>query len=174
MLLCLQLLGLKSKKGTIDKGYQEKVCPPPKIVNAVLVLLLRLLRSRLLAASCLQMGGADLLLALPSRCYFTGNSSVITVILRRMLEDPDTLCNLMVTEIRSVVSKIYKKQHPAQTSTAQAKVSIKSFMTALTPIICRDHVVFLKAVACSVKIQPPAGSESSSLSSSRGAQVSLL
>ena len=101
MMLCLQLLGLKSKKGTIDKAYQEKVCPPPKIVNAVLVLLLSLLRSRLLAAQCLQMGGADLLLALPSRSSFNGKTAVLTVILRRMLEVPDdTLCNLMVTEIR--------------------------------------------------------------------------
>ena len=47
-------------------------------------------------------------------------------------------------------------------------------MTALTPLICRDYVVFLKAFACSVKFQPPTGPESSSLSSSRGAQVSLL
>lgn len=35
MLLCLQLLGLKSKpkKGGIDKAHLEKVCPPPVVVN---------------------------------------------------------------------------------------------------------------------------------------------
>ena len=35
MLLCLQLLGLKSKpkKGGIDKAHLERVCPPPVVVN---------------------------------------------------------------------------------------------------------------------------------------------
>ena len=33
MKLCLQLLGLKSKKGVIDKAHLEKVCPSPIVVN---------------------------------------------------------------------------------------------------------------------------------------------
>lgn len=33
MKLCLQLLGLKSKKGVIDKVHLERVCPSPIVVN---------------------------------------------------------------------------------------------------------------------------------------------
>jgi len=33
MKLCLQLLGLKSKKGVIDKAHLERVCPSPIVVN---------------------------------------------------------------------------------------------------------------------------------------------
>ena len=168
MLLCLQLLGLRSKKGLIDKAHLEKVCPPPIIVSAVLVLMVRLLRSRQLASSCLQMGGADAIL-----CHFPGNGSVVTLILRRMLEDENTLHTMMETEIRSVVAKIYRKQHPSHTASMQPKVNLKSLMQALAPLICRDPVVFLKAIASSVKIEPQ-GTASSSLSSSRGSQVTLL
>lgn len=35
MLLCLQLLGLKSRKGLIDTTYLERMCPPPVILNGV-------------------------------------------------------------------------------------------------------------------------------------------
>lgn len=176
MLLCLQLLGLRSKKGTIDKDHVKKVRPPPAVVNAILILLLKLLRSRQLASSCLHMGGADLLL-----CYFSGTNdspstakaALITLILRRMIEDETTLHSLMETEIRSVVTKIYRKQHPSHTSAAQPKVNLKSFMQACAPLICRDPLVFLKAVASSVKIQK-SGSSASSLASARGAQVTLL
>jgi hypothetical protein len=33
MLLCLQLLGLKTKKGVIDQAHLKRVCPPPIILN---------------------------------------------------------------------------------------------------------------------------------------------
>lgn len=125
MMLCLQLLGLKLKKGAIDKAHLEKICPPPIIVDAILALLVRILRSRQLAASCLQLGGADLILALPSRCHFSSNSGVIDKLLRRMLEDEITLHMMMETEIRSAVSKIYKKQHPSHSATVTPKVSQK-------------------------------------------------
>ena len=168
MLLCLQLLGLKSKKGVIDKVHLEKVCPQdPTVVNAILVLLVRLLRSRPLASLCLNMGGADLMLALPSRSYFSGNRDLISLILRRMLEDEVTLHSMMETEIRSIVAKIYKRQHPSHGATAQQRVNLKTFMQACTPLIIRDSVVFFKAVVSSVELNNT-GTQSSSLASSRG------
>ena len=136
------------------------------ISSAILILLVRLLRSRQLASLCLNMGGADLILALPSRSHFSGNKDIISLALRRMLEDEVTLYSMMETEIRSTVTKIYKKQHPSGTA-AQAKVNLKKFMEACTPLICRDPNVFFKAITTSVKIGST-GSESSSLASSRG------
>ena len=169
MLLCLQLLGLKSKKGVIDKTHVEKVCPQdPAVVNAILVLLVRLLRSRQLASLCLNMGGADLMLALPDRSYFSGNRDIISLILRRMLEDEVTLHSMMESEIRSIVAKIYKRQHPSHGATAQQRVNLKTFMQACTPLIIRDSVAFFKAIVSSVDICGNKGTESSSLASSRG------
>ena len=104
MILCLQLLGLKSKKGVIDKAHLERVCPPSEIVNAILLLLLRLLRSRHLSSLCLQMSGADLILRLPSRSFFPGNRDIISLLLRRMLEDEVTLVQMMETEVSFVGS----------------------------------------------------------------------
>jgi len=104
VILCLQLLGLKSKKGVIDKAHLERVCPPPEIVNAILLLLLRLLRSRHLSSLCLQMSGADLILRLPSRSFFPGNRDIISLLLRRMLEDEVTLVQMMETEVSFVGS----------------------------------------------------------------------
>ncbi|KAL7543885.1 hypothetical protein ACHAXR_013277 [Thalassiosira sp. AJA248-18] len=175
MMLCLQLLGLKkSKKGVIDKVHLDKVCPPPVIVNAILVLLVRVLRSRQLAASCLAMGAPELLLSLPSRSYFPSNYGIINVLLRRMLEDEITLHTMMDTELRSIAAKIYKKQHPSHSASVQPKVNLKAFMQACSPLIMRDELVFLKAIACSVKIAPPGSETTSSLTSSRGCQVTLL
>jgi hypothetical protein len=33
MMLCLQLLGLKTRKGVIDQAQLKRVCPPPIISN---------------------------------------------------------------------------------------------------------------------------------------------
>jgi len=118
------------------------------------------------------MGGADLILALPNRSYFSRNRDIISLALRRMLEDEVTLHSMMETEIRSIITKVYKKQHPGS-SAISPKVNLKSFMTACTPLICRDSVVFFKAIVSSVKIES-SGSASSSLASSRGTQVTLL
>ena len=140
---------------------------------AVLALMLRLLRSRELSLLCLQMGGADLLLALPGRSYFPQNKGIVALALRRMLEDEVTLHSMMETEIKNIVAKLYRKQHPgSQTPTVQ-KVNMKQFMQACTPLICRDPLVYLKAFASTVRIGPP-GSESSSLTSARGSQIIVL
>jgi hypothetical protein len=125
MILCLQLLGLKSKKGVIDKAHLERVCPPPEIVNAILLLLLRLLRSRHLSSLCLQMSGAELVLRLPSRSFFSGNRDIISLLLRRMLEDEVTLVQMMETELRTLFASVLRKQHPHTVASAlQPKMSV--------------------------------------------------
>ena len=169
MLLCLQLLGLRSKKG-LDKAHLAKVCPPPGIVHAVFVLLIRVLHSQKLVSTCLQMGGADLVLALPSCCHFEGNSGLVTLLLRRLLEDEATLQTMMETEIRSQVAKLWKKQRRGASSEGERpKANLKPFMQAVTHIICRDPTVFLKAFASSVKLEPARPE-----SSSNDSQIVLL
>jgi hypothetical protein len=71
----------------------------------------------------LQRGGADVLLRLPASSFFPGNKHIVSVALRRMLEDEATLHAMMETEIRSVVTKIYRKQHPSHSALDQPKVS---------------------------------------------------
>ena len=56
-----------------------------------------------------------------------------------------------------------------EAKSAHSSLSIQ----ACTPLVCRDPLVFVKAIASSLKIESK-GSESSTLSSSRGSQVTLL
>lgn len=120
------------------------------------------------------MGGVDVILSLPGSCHFTGNNGLVTMALRRMLEDESTLQAMMETEIRSQVTKLFKKQHRGSPNTTERpKASMKPFIQAVTPLICRAPLVFVRAIACSVRLEPK-GDESSSLSSSRDARVILL
>ena len=170
MIMCLQLLGLRLKKSS----NAEQVSPPPGVVNATLALLIRVVHSHKTATLCLQMGGADLIVALPSRCHFKGCRSLVTLLLRRLLEDETTLQSMMETEIRSQVSKIWRKNNPrSEKSTGQPKAALKSFIKAVAPIICRDPMVFVRAISASVIIEPPSQG-SSSLLSSRDSQIVLL
>lgn len=170
MIMCLQLLGLRTRKISTT----EQISPPPGVVNAILALLIRVVHSQKTAALCLQMGGADLIVALPDRCHFPGSSSLVTLLLRRLLEDEATLQAMMETEIRSQVTKIWRKNNPRSVnSPGQPVASLKSFMKAVTPIICRDPMIFVRAISTSVKIEPPS-TGSSSLLSSRDSQVVLL
>ena len=170
MIMCLQLLGLRSKKASTT----EQVSPPPGLVNAILALLIRVVHTQKTATLCLQMGGADLIVALPDRCHFPGSSSLVTLLLRRLLEDEATLQAMMETEIRSQVTKIWRKNNPRSVNgPGQPKATLKSFMKAVAPIICRDPMVFVRAITTSVKIEPPSPG-STSLLSSRDSQVVLL
>jgi hypothetical protein len=170
MVMCLQLLGLRTKK----PSNTEQVSPPPGVVNAILALLIRVVHSHKTANLCLQMGGADLIVALPDRCHFPGSSSLVTLLLRRLLEDEITLQTMMEAEIRSQVTKIWRKNNPRTVSgPGQPKATLKSFMKAVAPIICREPMVFVRAISTSVKIEPP-NPGSTSLLSSRDSQVILL
>lgn len=145
------------------------------IVQAVLSLLVRVLHSQKIASMCLNMGGADVILSLPGSCHFTGNSTLVTLVLRRMLEDDVTLQAMMETEIRSQVTKLFKKQHRGSVGMTdqQPKATMKPFMQAITPLICRSPLIAVRSIACCVKFEPK-GDQSSSLSSSRDARVVLL
>lgn len=169
MIMCLQLLGLRIKKASVA----EQICPPPGIVSAIITLLIRVVRCHKTATLCLQMGGADLIVALPYRCHFPGCSSLVTLLFRRLLEDEITLQSMMETEIRSQVTKIWLKNNPRSVGQGQPKANLKAFMKAVAPIIRRDPTVFVRAISTSVKVEPP-NAGSTSLLSSRDSQVILL
>lgn len=121
------------------------------------------------------MGGAEVILALPGSCRFNGNHGLVTLALRRMLEDEATLQAMMETEIRSQVTRLFKAQHRGSVglSDQQPKCGMKAFFQKIVPLICRAPQVSVRAIACSVKMEPR-GDQSSSLTTSRDARVVLL
>jgi hypothetical protein len=148
MSLCLDLLGKGSTNDTNQSSH-----PPPGIVQAVLYLLTRLLRSPKMAAQCLRLGAAELILSLPRECRFNGNAGVVTVILRRLLEDEPTLQSAMAVEIRYAITKLVGEKSRQGAQDERPKVSRHSFVQAVTPLICRDAASFLKAAATTVCIE---------------------
>ena len=146
MKFCMRILG---KDSTSREGRN----PPPGTVHATLLLLTRLLRSSSLATDCLREGAPDLILALPRECRFNGNAGLVTVVLRRLLEDETNLTNAMETEIRSVCAKLHRKQSRQGSSSDEPAAPLNSFLQAVTPLLCRDPWTFLKAVVSTVSFE---------------------
>jgi E3 ubiquitin-protein ligase HUWE1 len=137
--ICLNLLGRGSS------------APPPGVVHACLLLLMRLLRTPKMSSHCLKSGAAESILSLPRECRFTGHSGLVTLILRRLLEDETTLQSAMEIEIRATVTKLHGKQASSSSNDKdRPSVPRRAFVQAITPLLCRDPVSFLKAVAVSV------------------------
>ena len=137
--ICLNLLADESKS------------IPPGVTHAVLLLLMRLLRSPKTSAQCLKAGVGQKLLRLKRRCRFNGHSGLIALIFRRLLEDEITLQSAMETEIRNIMVKLDgKKEKNASGNKDTIRVSRKAFLKAVTPILCRDPACFVKAMAVSV------------------------
>jgi E3 ubiquitin-protein ligase HUWE1 len=151
--ICLGLLGN-------NDGNSGKVAPPPGITHATLLLLLRLLRTPKLSSQCVRTGVAEGILALPSDCKFTGNTGLVTLIFRRLLEDESTLQAAMETEIRSTVTKLHLKQRGPLAKGDTPTIAVRSFIEAVTPLLCRDPSSFLKATALSVKVEAVASNSS--------------
>jgi len=151
MVICLDILG---NEGKCDAAVN---IPPPGIVHATLLLLTRLVRSPLVASHCLKLGAVDLVLSLPRSSRFIGNVGITTTFFRRLIEDEATLQTSMETEIRSSLAKKTDKFS-----------SLPLFIQSVTPLICRDAISFIKAVAVTVSI------DTSSKSDSNKGIVSLL
>jgi len=151
--ICLQLLRCQLKYRD-DSGKKKIFFLRPTVTHGVLLLLTRILRSHKCASQCLKMGGAELLLSIQAKSRFQGHVRLIFVALRRMLEDESTLQSTMETEIRSTVTKLLKKQTRGSDSQS-LKIEARLFVQAVTPLICRDPLTFLKAAATSIKIESP-------------------
>lgn len=125
--------------------------PPPGITHGALSLLLQLLRNPRLSSDCLKDGMAEEILDLPSSSRFTGNTGLVTLILRRLLEDEVTLQTALENEIKTAIAKIQAADKDNSRST-EVSIPLKKFMEAITPLICRDQMLFLKAMSLTLKI----------------------
>jgi len=140
--------------------FKPHLPPAPGQVHSALLLLARVTRSNRIALKFLRLGGIELILALPHNCGFIGNAGLLTVILRHVLEDDVTLQTAMEVEIRGTVAKLFKRNSGRTTGDSRPKISAKTFVQAMTPLMCRDPIVFLKAAANSVMFDctaPPGG-----------------
>ncbi|EPS70177.1 hypothetical protein M569_04584 [Genlisea aurea] len=109
---------------------------PPMIMQAVLQLCARLTKSHVLAVQFLESGGMAALFALPRSCFFPGYDTLASAIVRHLIEDPHTLQTAMELEIRQSLSG----------SRHGGRVSVRTFLTSMAPVISRDPEVFMKAV----------------------------
>ena len=163
---CRELIGCTGAGDGVMEGRKFPL-PPPGILQACLMLLLHLLRTPAVSTECLREGVVEAILALGGESRFTGNSGLVTLILRRLLEDESTLLAAMETEIRTTVSKLAKSggenspsnnNNNSSSSSGNAKggevvVSLRAFIEAATPLLCRDASAFLKAMSLTLKIE---------------------
>mmetsp|Transcript_747 Transcript_747/g.1813 ORF Transcript_747/g.1813 Transcript_747/m.1813 type:complete len:4405 (+) Transcript_747:307-13521(+) len=142
--ICLSIIG------------DESVSPPPGVTHATLLLLMRMLRSPKVSTYCLKAGAGQKILNLGRRCRFNGHSGLVALIFRRLLEDEINLQAVMETEIRNAMMKLdAKKENITPGSKDAISVPRKSFVKAVTPVLCRDPVCFVKAMAVSVVFENP-------------------
>ena len=120
---------------------------PAVIMQAVLQLCARLTKTHALALQFLENGGLGALFSLPRSCFFPGYDTVASAIVRHLLEDPQTLQTAMEWEIRQTLSG---NRH-------SGRVSARSFLTSMAPVISRDPAVFLKAVAAVCQLETSGG-----------------
>ena len=138
--LCKQIL-LKLREPYLSTG----------LIQSTLFLLLRLLRSPKIASSCLHAGVAETVLGLPKLYSFIGSSGVVTLILRRLIEDESTLLGSMESDIRSTFAKLQVSTSPNLNESNPA-ITLTSLMEGTTHLLCRDPLLFFKALTSSVMI----------------------
>ncbi|XVF70904.1 hypothetical protein PTKIN_Ptkin11bG0199900 [Pterospermum kingtungense] len=120
---------------------------PAMVMQAVLQLCARLTKTHSLALQFLENGGLASLFSLPRACFFPGYDTVASSIIRHLLEDPQTLQTAMELEIRQTLSG----------SRHAGRVSPRTFLTSMAPVICRDPVVFMKAAATVCQLESSGG-----------------
>ncbi|PPR89007.1 hypothetical protein GOBAR_AA31676 [Gossypium barbadense] len=116
---------------------------PAMVMQAVLQLCARLTKTHALALQFLENGGLAALFSLPRTCFFPGYDTVASAIIRHLLEDPQTLQTAMELEIRQTLS----------CSRHAGRVSPRTFLTSMAPVICRDPVVFMKAATAVCQLE---------------------
>ncbi|XWS11367.1 hypothetical protein CRYUN_Cryun38cG0078100 [Craigia yunnanensis] len=120
---------------------------PAMVMQAVLQLCARLTKTHALALQFLENGGLAALFSLPRTCFFPGYDTVASAIIRHLLEDPQTLQTAMELEIRQTLSG---NRHAG-------RVSPRTFLTIMAPVICRDPVVFMKAAVAVCQLESSGG-----------------
>ncbi|XP_058209928.1 E3 ubiquitin-protein ligase UPL1-like isoform X2 [Rhododendron vialii] len=120
---------------------------PAVVMQAVLQLCARLTKTHALALLFLEKGGLVALFSLPRSCFFPGYDTLASAIIRHLLEDPQTLQTAMELEIRQTLTG---NRHAG-------RVSPRSFLTSMAPVISRDPGVFLKAATAVCQLESSGG-----------------
>ncbi|CAL1384749.1 unnamed protein product [Linum trigynum] len=120
---------------------------PAVIMQAVLQLCARLTKNHALSLQFLENGGLAAIFSLPRSCFFPGYDTVASAIVRHLLEDPQTLQTAMELEIRQALNG----------SRHGGRISPRSFLTSMAPVISRDPVVFMKAAAAVCQVESSGG-----------------
>jgi E3 ubiquitin-protein ligase HUWE1 len=144
--LCLALLG-------VGHSCDFDARTPPGVTHATLSLLLRLLRAPKNSSRCRRLGAAEAILGLSGESKFTGNTGLVALVFRRLLEDEQTLQAATETEIKVALTKLETKI--GSSAKGMANVTLHAFIEAVAPLLCRDPLTFLKAMALTVKVEPP-------------------
>jgi E3 ubiquitin-protein ligase HUWE1 len=124
----------------------------PGLAQASLLLLLRLCHFSDISAQFLRCGIVEAILKLPQEARFTGNSGLVTLVLRRLMEDETSLQMAMENEIRAAIAKLSKKSN-----TDQKSFPLRSLLDSVTPLLYRDPDSFLKALALCVEVDHDQG-----------------
>nr|DAD23683.1 TPA_asm: hypothetical protein HUJ06_025146 [Nelumbo nucifera] len=122
---------------------------PAVVMQAVLQLCARLTKAHPIAMQFLESGGLTALFSLPRSCFFPGYDSVASAIIRHLLEDPQTLQTAMELEIRQTLSGILSRH--------AGRLSPRTFLTSMAPVITRDPVIFMRAAAAVCQLDSSGG-----------------
>ncbi|XP_058080803.1 E3 ubiquitin-protein ligase UPL2-like isoform X2 [Magnolia sinica] len=119
---------------------------PSETMHVILQLCATLTKVHAVAVSFLDAGGLPALLCLPTSSLFPGFDNVAAMIVRHILEDPQTLQQAMESEIRhSVVA--------ATNRHSTGRLTPRSFLQNLASVFSRDPVVFMQAARSVCQIE---------------------
>ncbi|KAL5974363.1 E3 ubiquitin-protein ligase upl1 [Asimina triloba] len=152
-----KILGKSTGYLTLDQCHRVleiscefiKLHVPAMVMQAVLQLCARLTKTHAIAMQFLENGGLPALFGLPRNCFFMGFDSVASAIIRHLLEDPQTLQTAMELEIRQTLS--------GNLSHHAGRLSPRTFLTSMAPVISRDPVIFMKAAAAVCQMESSGG-----------------
>ncbi|KAL7249065.1 hypothetical protein ACSBR1_011264 [Camellia fascicularis] len=120
---------------------------PALVMQAVLQLCARLTKVHSLALLFLDNEGMVALFSLPKSCFFPGYDTLASAIIRHLLEDHQTLQTAMELEIRQTLSGT---RHAG-------RVSARSFLTSMAPVISRHPGIFMKAATAVCQLESSGG-----------------
>ncbi|KAM7466704.1 hypothetical protein LguiB_014266 [Lonicera macranthoides] len=120
---------------------------PAIVMQAVLQLCARLTKTHALALQFLENGGMPALFSIPKSCFFPGYDVVASAIIRHLIEDPQTLQTAMELEIRQTLTG---NRHAG-------RVTPRTFLTSMAPVISRDPEVFMKAATSVCQLESSGG-----------------
>ena len=119
----------------------------PSLCQSILQLSYRLLRNPITAAEFAKTTFADCILSLPKNCKFQGSTGLVTMVLRRLVEDRSTLKSTMEAEIKGVILKYHAKNGESKSSAPS--IPLKTLMDSVTPLLYREPSTFFQALVLS-------------------------